>query len=426
MKQVTRKSVLALGAGLAVLCAVLVLCGAPAAAAGRDFYAILGVPRDADERTIKSAYRRLSLKWHPDKNPNNKEEAERKFMDIAQAYEVLSDPEKRRRYDLGGEEGFAGGPGGPGGFSFSAGDAFNIFEQFFGGMGGMGGMGGNQHFTFTINGQRVQFGGRGGPQQQQQQQQQQQWGQRQQQHQQQQQQQQPMYANSDVRVLDRAGLERAAAGGADGNELWLVEFYGPQCAACVAFQRSYRALAKAYKRIGVRLGAVDCERHAAQCAAAGVRTYPAFRFYAGAKADAKERAKGGISKGTAYAGEVDRAALDAWTLAQIPGDAVHALTAANAAAWTAATAAHPRAVLFAAGGRAAPMYRALAHRLRGRVALAVCDPQREAALAAQLGADRTPQLVAITRGPTLDRKQKYLGKLVFDEMEQFLLRFVNV
>ena len=403
-----RWGALVLGAGLAVLCAVLVLCGAPAEAAGRDFYAILGVPRDADDRAIKSAYRRLSLKWHPDKNPNNKEEAERKFMDIAQAYEVLSDPEKRRRYDLGGEDAFTGGPGGgAGGFSFNAGDAFNIFEQFFGGMGGMGGMGGNQHFTFTINGQKMEFGGPGGrgPHQQQ----------RPRPHQQQQQQQQAMYANSDVHVLDAAGLARAKEGGADGNELWLVEYYGARCEACVAFQRSYKALAKAYKRIGVRLGAVDCGRHAKLCAAEGVRTYPAFRFHAGAGTPA-----------AAYAGTVERSALDEWTLAQIPADGVHTLTAADAPAWAAATARQPRAVLFTAGGRAAPMYRALARRLRGRVALAVCDGSRETALAAQFGVDRMPQLVAVAKGATLDRRQKYVGKLVFEEMEQFLLRFVGI
>ena len=72
------------------------------------------------------------------------------------------------------------------------------------------------------------------------------------------------------------------------------------------------------------------------------------------------------------------------------------------------------------------MYRALARRLRGRVALAVCDGARETALAEQLGAARMPQLVAVARGASLDRKQRYVGKLVFEEMEQFLLRFVDV
>lgn len=64
----------------------------------KDYYAILGVPRNADEKEIKRAYRRLARKYHPDLNPGDKE-AERKFKEINEAYEVLSDPEKRRRYD---------------------------------------------------------------------------------------------------------------------------------------------------------------------------------------------------------------------------------------------------------------------------------------------------------------------------------------
>mmetsp|Transcript_14911 Transcript_14911/g.13385 ORF Transcript_14911/g.13385 Transcript_14911/m.13385 type:complete len:252 (+) Transcript_14911:51-806(+) len=67
-----------------------------------DYYAILGVEKDADQKTIKKAYRKLALKWHPDKNPDNQEEAEEKFKEIGQAYEVLSDPQKRKAYDHGG------------------------------------------------------------------------------------------------------------------------------------------------------------------------------------------------------------------------------------------------------------------------------------------------------------------------------------
>jgi len=67
-----------------------------------DYYAILGVDKDADQKTIKKAYRKLALKWHPDKNLENKDEAEAKFKEIGQAYEVLSDTDKRRAYDNGG------------------------------------------------------------------------------------------------------------------------------------------------------------------------------------------------------------------------------------------------------------------------------------------------------------------------------------
>jgi len=96
-----------------------------------DYYAILGVARDADERTIKKAYRKLAVKHHPDKNLDDREGAENRFKDVAEAYSVLSDTKKRRIYDLGGEEALKGGGGGGrgGGFHhFSSGDASDLFS----------------------------------------------------------------------------------------------------------------------------------------------------------------------------------------------------------------------------------------------------------------------------------------------------------
>jgi len=75
---------------------------AQAAQEKKDYYEILGVEKDADQKTIKKAYRKLALKWHPDKNPDNAEEAEAKFKEIGEAYEVLKDPKKRKTYDNGG------------------------------------------------------------------------------------------------------------------------------------------------------------------------------------------------------------------------------------------------------------------------------------------------------------------------------------
>ncbi|KAK4530361.1 hypothetical protein CCYA_CCYA04G1218 [Cyanidiococcus yangmingshanensis] len=141
---------------------------------GLDYYKVLGVSKDADEAALKRAYRRLAMKWHPDKNPDNKELATRKFKEISEAYQVLVDPRKREIYDKFGEEGikagmhengangaagaggfpggvpgFPGGPGGgttfffsssgpgaagmPGGFGgFGFQDPEELFREFFG------------------------------------------------------------------------------------------------------------------------------------------------------------------------------------------------------------------------------------------------------------------------------------------------------
>ncbi|OQR80332.1 dnaJsubfamily B member 2-like [Tropilaelaps mercedesae] len=78
----------------------------------REYYSTLELSRSASPEEVKKAYRKLALKWHPDKNPNNKEEAERRFKDISEAYEVLSDEKKRRIYDKYGKEGLSGAAGG--------------------------------------------------------------------------------------------------------------------------------------------------------------------------------------------------------------------------------------------------------------------------------------------------------------------------
>ena len=106
----------------------------------RDYYEVLGVDRNADEETIKRAYRKLAKKYHPDMNPGDKDAAE-KFAEASEAYSVLSDPDKRRQYDQFGhaafENGGAGGAGGFGGFDFNdifgSGGFGDIFGDIFGG-----------------------------------------------------------------------------------------------------------------------------------------------------------------------------------------------------------------------------------------------------------------------------------------------------
>ena len=104
----------------------------------RDYYEVLGVPRDADEAALKKAYRQLAKKYHPDINPGEKE-AEAKFKEASEAYAVLSDPEKRRQYDQFGHAAFDGGAGGAGGFDFNnMGDMGDIFGDIFGDLFGGG------------------------------------------------------------------------------------------------------------------------------------------------------------------------------------------------------------------------------------------------------------------------------------------------
>ncbi|MEG2178499.1 MAG: DnaJ domain-containing protein, partial [Bacteroidales bacterium] len=115
----------------------------------RDYYEVLGVDKNASADEIKKAYRKLALKYHPDRNPDDKN-AEELFKEAAEAYDVLSTPDKKSRYDQFGHAGMSNNGGFGGGGNFSMDDIFSNFGDIFGGHfgggfsgGGFGGFGGS-------------------------------------------------------------------------------------------------------------------------------------------------------------------------------------------------------------------------------------------------------------------------------------------
>ncbi len=123
----------------------------------RDYYEVLGVSKTASEDEIKKAYRQKAIQYHPDKNPDDKE-AEEKFKEAAEAYEVLSNDEKRQRYDQFGHAGVNGAAGGGFGGSMSMEDIFAQFGDIFGGFGGFSGFSGFGGFGGGGRGTRVRKG----------------------------------------------------------------------------------------------------------------------------------------------------------------------------------------------------------------------------------------------------------------------------
>lgn len=400
------------------------------------FYDILGVAPDADEATIKKAYRRQALKWHPDRNPDNKDKAEKKFKELAMAYETLSDKEKRGVYDRFGEEALKnGGPGGPGGgggfpggpgggaFHFQ-GDPFEIFNAFFGGggggggmpggggmggmrFGGMGGMGGGfpgGGMGGGMGGGRGRGGGGGGGA--------------------------GLYDDDPaVATLTSSDLPPPP-----GSKLTVAELYAPWCGHCRELAPKWKKAAAALKGVAT-VGAVNCAAPgpdgADLCARLGAQGYPTIKaFIPGPPGSGK------AARVVDYNGPRSAAAIRDWAVGLLPGKVAGPLSDAKAVdAWVKAAGGRGDGAA-AWGGAAAlllsdkaappPMWRALAGQFGGRVAFGFAGGAGAAGLAAKFNVTAPlPAVLAFCGGDAAAPATTYSGAPKSSPLESWLRTFAG-
>lgn len=219
---------------LSLLLFVLVL-------AGEDYYQTLGIPRNSDQAAIKKAFKKLSLKYHPDKNTDNPKASEQMFMKIANAYDILSDPDKRKIYDQYGEEGLKQN-GGQGQQNMRHNDMFN---RFFG-------QNGNFHFSQGSN-----HGGFGGEH-----------------FHQQKQVFESLYKNTDVVELSFSSLNTLFR----RNQIWMVNFYHPNCKHCRDLKDEWVNVADKLYGI-IKVAAVRCDEEEELCEEYNVTSYPTIVYF---------------------------------------------------------------------------------------------------------------------------------------------------
>lgn len=372
------------------------------------YYELLGVAKDADTATIKKAYKKQALKWHPDRNPGDKKKAEERFRQIAAAYEVLTDTEKRQIYDQYGEEGLkqgGGGGGGGGGANFQgfqpggggahfqfSGDPFKLFESFFGGGGFGGGSGG---FGAGGGGANVKFGGGSARQRGRQQSGAQSGG---------------LY-EQDSNVLqltpDKFPLDK--------HWVWLVEFYAPWCGHCRELAPKWSKAAASLHGV-VKVAAVNCDEQKQLCAKHGVQGYPSI------KASVNGRF-------VDYNGARSASALVDWAIGLIPAHVPVIKTPAAASSF------HSRArntswrvgiVLVSQATSPPALLRSLAHQYSGEVAFALL-PQAQAKqlMPGLVSAEHTgtSSIIALCNGDVTVPERFSGGKLKSEPLRRFVEAF---
>lgn len=221
---------------------------------GAGYYAVLDVPSDADDATIKKAYRQKSLAYHPDKCTAEKDTCQAKFIEASTAYEILSDKEKRRQYDEYGEEGLKDD-------GASQGNAEAMFRQYFG-------REPNGKVRIVNHGGQMMFyeEGEEGPEE-------------------------NIYDNTDVIELQS---EAWASVINNRDEPWLIQFYKPNVDECVEVQEEYKQVAKTFGEF-VNVAAVNCRKQGNVCHESSINEYPSVRWFSEIGGEAPEVYEGSVS-----------------------------------------------------------------------------------------------------------------------------------
>jgi len=221
---------------------------------GADYYAALGVDRDADDAAIKKAYRQKSLEYHPDKCTMEKDECQKLFIEVSTAHEVLTDKEKRKTYDEYGEEGLKDSGAGQG-------NAEAMFRQFFGRE-----PNGKVRIVQGPFGQMFQELGEEGPEE-------------------------NLYDGTNVTELQSEAWNSVIN---QRDEPWLLQFYKPNNDESVAVQEEWTNIANTFGDF-VNIGAVNCRRQRQTCGDASIKDFPAVRWFSENKEDAPEVFEGTVN-----------------------------------------------------------------------------------------------------------------------------------
>jgi curved DNA-binding protein CbpA len=362
----------------------------------KSHYEILGVPKNADDNAIKKAYRKLAKKYHPDRHqdPKKKEKAEQLFIKVAKAYETLIDPEKRRHYDLVGEDdeimrqqqqqqqqaynqyGSGGGSSGGSGsttFSFGGGggfDPFSIFESMFGTRGfqqqqhrsGSGGSGGGAQFGGFPR--QSSQGGAG------------------------------FFTNNpDIVEISMTNADKyisKTARASDGRA-WVVLFYSPQCGHCAAMKNDFIRFAAKIKG-AVRVGAVNCLSNMELCQRYRVQGYPTiYGLLPTSGSSPKE-----------YHGNRNAASLWDFSASILPDNLVHVVKSKEKALQVCGN--NPKkscVILFTDKSTPTPLYKAVAMKHASNAMFTILA-----------GGTNPAQLV-------IDG-ERYTGQLTYDALNQFI------